>query len=300
MTLANATGLMRTVSSSESFAKLLEQAKSGKNLPSIRTYLHLLEEYSTYMTAANKQKTLALLYEMLMHPEGDVRRAIWPDYGTDSGQQRSQIPERAASCRPRGCDDAHHDGAVGGIGKSLGLLHSPLPPSRPKGIGEACPADFQFPENHLQDLFAHCSREEAQPLLRPLLQRLWQAQGDDRSILVDALYQVPWSYLPEDALAPTVSALGEMLSHGEVQLQLGALRCLEQLRRTRPEAAAQIIARVEAFVPPAGESFLVLDGMRRRVLDQMAPEISGEAVSDLYLSDLKNAIPWTVKLIQID
>ena len=37
-------------------------------------YLRLLEEYSTYMTRANKRKTLVLLYELLMHPDGDVRR----------------------------------------------------------------------------------------------------------------------------------------------------------------------------------------------------------------------------------
>lgn len=300
MTLANATGLMRTVSSSESFAKLLEQAKSGKNLPSIRTYLHLLEEYSTYMTAANKQKTLALLYEMLMHPEGDVRRQSGRIMGqilANSGPKYRK--ERPVAAR----EDVMTPTMMALLEESVSLwdyyiLHC-LHPDRKVSAKHA-----QRISNSLKtickSLFAHCSREEAQPLLRPLLQRLWQAQGDDRSILVDALYQVPWSYLPEDALAPTVSALGEMLSHGEVQLQLGALRCLEQLRRTRPEAAAQIIARVEAFVPPAGESFLVLDGMRRRVLDQMAPEISGEAVSDLYLSDLKNAVPWTVKLIQID
>ena len=54
--------------------QLLEQAKGEKNLQRIRMYLRLLEEYSTYMTRANKRKTLVLLYELLMHPDGDVRR----------------------------------------------------------------------------------------------------------------------------------------------------------------------------------------------------------------------------------
>ena len=47
--------------------ELLEQAKGEKNLQRIRTYLLLLQEYSTYMTKANKKKTLMLLYELLMH-----------------------------------------------------------------------------------------------------------------------------------------------------------------------------------------------------------------------------------------
>ena len=48
--------------------------RAKKNLQRIRMYLRLLEEYSTYMTKANKRKTLVLLYELLMHPDGDVRR----------------------------------------------------------------------------------------------------------------------------------------------------------------------------------------------------------------------------------
>ena len=44
-------------------------------------YLRLLEEYSTYMTKANKRKTLVLLYELLMHPDGDVRRIAGRHYG---------------------------------------------------------------------------------------------------------------------------------------------------------------------------------------------------------------------------
>lgn len=74
LTFANSIHLMATVAASEPFAQLLERAKGAKNTQSIRTYLHLLEEYNTYMTASNRRKTLALLYELLMHPEGDVRR----------------------------------------------------------------------------------------------------------------------------------------------------------------------------------------------------------------------------------
>ena len=83
MALSNAIRFMRMVSTDESLDQLLEQAKSEKSFQQIRTYLHLLEEYSTYMTAENKKKTLALLYELLMHPEGDVRRK--------SGQIMGQI-----------------------------------------------------------------------------------------------------------------------------------------------------------------------------------------------------------------
>ena len=101
LTFANSIHLMATVAASEPFAQSLERAKGAKNTQSIRTYLHLLEEYNTYMTASNRRKTLALLYELLMHPEGDVRRKAGADHGPDPGQQRDPIPERAPRLRQR-------------------------------------------------------------------------------------------------------------------------------------------------------------------------------------------------------
>ena len=74
MTLSGSIRLMRTITTAHSFNQLLEQAKGEKNLQRIRTYLMLLQEYSTYMTKSNKKKALLFLYELLMHPDGDVRR----------------------------------------------------------------------------------------------------------------------------------------------------------------------------------------------------------------------------------
>lgn len=45
---------MHTLSTDQTLEQLLEQAKGEKNLQRIRMYLRLLEEYSTYMTNANK------------------------------------------------------------------------------------------------------------------------------------------------------------------------------------------------------------------------------------------------------
>ena len=60
-------------------------------------YLRLLEEYSTYMTKANKRKTLVLLYELLMHPDGDVRRIAGRIMGKNSGECRPALPQGAAA-----------------------------------------------------------------------------------------------------------------------------------------------------------------------------------------------------------
>ncbi len=300
MTLANATRLMRMVTTDESFDLLLEQAKSEKNLPQIRTYLHLLAEYSTYLTAANKKKTLALLYELLMHPEGDVRQTAGRIMGlilANSGPKyRKERPISARKGAVTPTMMALLDEAVA-LWEHYILLC--LHPDRKVSAKHAMRISNAL-KTICQSLFSSCDAKEAQPLLQPLLRQLWQAEEGDRFVLVDALSQVPWELLPEDALVPTVEALGRMLPSGEVRLQLNALRCLEQLRQHRPSVAPLIQEKVLCFYAQPGEFFLALDCMRRRALGRPMQEIRPEEVSDFYLSNLKNAVHWTVKLVQID
>ena len=292
LTFANSIRLMATVAASEPFAQLLERAKGAKNTQSIRTYLHLLEEYNTYMTASNRRKTLALLYELLMHPEGDVRRKAGQIMGqilANSEIQPQKERPASASEMPPAMVELLEEAVSLWEHYILQCLH----PDRKVAAKHA-----QRIANSLKvicrSLFQHCTREEAQPLT-PLLRQLWQAEGArEQFILADALCQVPLAWLPAEVLPPTAAALGRMLQAGQDSLALAALCCLEQLRLQRPEDGAA------AAAPPAGAAFLALEGMRRRVLGLPMEEIDGQAVSDLYLSDLKNAVPWLVKLVQVD
>ena len=107
LTLDGSIRLMHTLSTDQTLEQLLEQAKGEKNLQRIRMYLRLLEEYSTYMTKANKRKTLVLLYELLMHPDGDVRRIAGRHYGfilanINRNILTADMPAYAAALEPGG------------------------------------------------------------------------------------------------------------------------------------------------------------------------------------------------------
>ena len=300
MTLSNAIRFMRMVSTDESLEQLLEQAKSEKSFQQIRTYLHLLEEYSTYMTAESKKKTLALLYELLMHPEGDVRRK--------SGQIMGQI---LANSGPKYRKERPNSARKGSMTPTMMALLDEsvslwehyillcLHPDRKVSPKHALRISNSL-KTICMSLFSSCDEKEAQPLLTPLLRLLWQAEGGDRFVLVDALSRVPWSYLPPEALFPTIQALGKMALSGDVPLQLNALRALEQLRLHRPEAEKMIANAVRPLHVSPGQHGRVLECMRRRVLGLPMEEISSGEVSDFYLSNLKNAVHWAVKLVQID
>ncbi len=105
LTFENNIRLMHTISTDASFDLLLEQARGERNAQSIRTYLHLFDEYSTYMTSGNKKKLLAYLYELLMSPESDIRRIAGNIMGqilANSGPKYRKelpagVPEQAAA-----------------------------------------------------------------------------------------------------------------------------------------------------------------------------------------------------------
>ena len=66
--------LMDRLTGLRSFAQLLEQARGETDWRRLRAYLGVIESYSLYLRLPQKMETLAFLYELLMHREGDIRR----------------------------------------------------------------------------------------------------------------------------------------------------------------------------------------------------------------------------------
>ncbi len=66
--------LMHRLTSQRSFAGLLELARGETDWKRLRAYLGVFESYSVYLSIPQKVQTLAFLYELLMHREGDIRR----------------------------------------------------------------------------------------------------------------------------------------------------------------------------------------------------------------------------------
>ncbi len=268
MTLSHSIRLMGMVSREESFTQLLEQTKREKSQPGIRTYLHLLEEYNPYLTVENKRKTLALLYELLMHPEGDVRRKA----GQIMGMILANSGPKYRKERPSAALDGEPPPAM------MALLEETVSLWR-QYILQCLHPDRKLSSKHAQrisnslkticgSLFAHCDEKEARPLAEPLLEELRQAEGSDRFVLADALYQVPCAFWPAETLPSMLDALENMLKDGDLSLRLAALRCLERLRTQRPETASRIRSVVENSSAPAGEGSLAFAGMRAGVLGQ--------------------------------
>ena len=93
--------LMNRLTGQRSFASLLEQARGETNWRRLRAYLGVFESYSLYLHIPQKVQTLAFLYELLMHREGDIRRQAAALMGEIiAGFHAGYAKERPADSRP--------------------------------------------------------------------------------------------------------------------------------------------------------------------------------------------------------
>ena len=294
-TLSGSIRLMRAVSIEQSFSRLLEQAKSEKNLHRIRTDLTLFREYSTYLSKQNKKKLLALLYELLIHPDGDVRRTA----GEIMGELLANSGPKYRKERPHGA----HEGAM--TPAMAALLDEAV--ELWKFYMQAClyPDRKYSPKHALrianslkticQSMFAACEEKQAPHLLAPLLAALEAPDDARRFVLTDALCHVPCRYFPQDALPALLGTLREMLQSEELRCRVIAMQLLRHLSAL--DALRGPVSALAAAQPVENEPALAY--LRGDLTGTPQAALSEAEISLLYLSNLKNAVHWTVKLEQI-
>lgn len=300
--LSGSIRLMQMISTDQSFEQILEQAKTEKNRYRIRTYLHLLREYSTYMSTANKKKTLVLLYELLMHPDGDVRRAAGETMGlilANSGPKyRKERPDTAAENAITPAIMALLDESVELWSHYIDLCLFPDLKNSPKHTMRIA----NSLKTISRSLFSACDEKDAGSLMMPLLQRLYDAAGDEqRIILVDALSNIPSRFLSAEDIAHLMQILSQMVSSDDICVQVMAMRCMQHLQLEIPDMVNNAIERIMLpFRPQIGQSERALSYMRVQLLGGIHGLITNEELSRLYLSNLKNAVHWGIKLTQVE
>ena len=273
-TLSGSIRLMRAVSIEQSFSRLLEQAKSEKNLHRIRTDLTLFREYSTYLSKQNKKKLLALLYELLIHPDGDVRRTA----GEIMGELLANSGPKYRKERPHGA----HEGAM--TPAMAALLDEAV--ELWKLYMQAClyPDRKYSPKHALrianslkticQSMFAACEEKQAPHLLAPLLAALEAPDDARRFVLTDALCHVPCRYFPQDALPALLGTLREMLQSEELRCRVIAMQLLRHLRAL--DALRGPVSALAAAQPVENEPALaylrgILTGTPQAALSEAEP-----------------------------
>ena len=301
MTVESNMRLMAAITREQSFDQLLEQARSERNAASVRTYLRILDEYSTYMTDSNKRKTLAFLYELLMHADGDVRRRSGEIMGRilcNAGPAyRKELPGSAPqqALAPAVMALLDHNSELW-----AGYVEQCLFPDRRISAKHAMRIRNSL-KAITESLFRACPQQEAASFARPLLAWLETAGEEGTFCLADALHHVPlYALQPEDAVRLTTHLL-PLPADAPESHAIAVLQLTEHLLPVLPQSAAEQIRN--PLQELARHGAFAVSYLASRICDRLwpgnHPALCGD-VAQLYLSNLKNAVHWTVKLVQID
>ena len=282
--------LMSRLTGQRSFAQLLELARGETNWRRLRAYLGVFESYSLYLHIPQKVQTLAFLYELLMHREGDIRRQAAALLGEIiGGFHAGYAKERPAGSRPdpRGVTDLDQWKLY--LDKIIYPDHKLMPQHR-RWIGYT----LKFV---VASLLQHAAERE-ELFLTPLFSYYRRPDRlDDATAfqLLDAAVSLPDTvYVRHGAL---LLRFAETLSvRQDVQVRTAAVLLLDRLHRSSPRSAGAL--RVLARMDCGGSTTLRL--LREDVLQDGAPiTLPDDAVSEIFLDNLKTATPWITKQANI-
>ena len=282
--------LMSRLTGQRSFARLLELARGETNWRRLRAYLGVFESYSLYLHIPQKVQTLAFLYELLMHREGDIRRQAAALLGEIiGGFHAGYAKERPAGSRPdpRGVTDLDQWKLY--LDKIIYPDHKLMPQHR-RWIGYT----LKFA---VTSLLRHAAGREER-FLAPLFSYYRRPDHlDDATAfqLLDAAVSLPDTvYARHGAL---LLRFAETLSvRQDVQVRTAAVLLLDRLRRSSPRSAGAL--RALARMDCGGSTTLRL--LREDVLQSGAAiTLPDDAVSEIFLDNLKTATPWITKQANI-
>ena len=282
--------LMSRLTGQRSFAQLLELARGETNWRRLRAYLGVFESYSLYLHIPQKVQTLAFLYELLMHREGDIRRQAAALLGEIiGGFHAGYAKERPAGSRPDPRAVTDLDQWKLYLDKIIYPDHKLMPQHR-RWIGYT----LKFV---VASLLQHAAGREER-FLTPLFSYYRRPdQLDDATAfqLLDAAVSLPNTvYVRHGAL---LLRFAETLSvRQDVQVRTAAVLLLDRLRRSSPRSAGTL--RALARMDCGGSTTLRL--LREDVLQDGAPiTLPDDAVSEIFLDNLKTATPWITKQANI-
>ena len=280
--------LMHRLSDQSSFAAIMEEARGETNWMRLRAYLSIFETYSIYLHQEQKQLMLSLLYEQLMHREGDIRRQAAPSWGTSWPASTPATPRRSpppragpGSARPwTGGGVSSQDPLPGpqtaALPQALDQLHpqaghSTLLPQRgrSRGLSGGVPQSLRSPEK-LDDSTAFTLLDSATSLPLPLCSAQRMRNPLPRP-------------LPPPLPAVRAAAL-ELLEASAGAADPAPLR--------RPSALA--VGTAEPC--PDAERVCCAAGAPQ---DDAVGALEDEDISEIFLENLKAATPWLIKKFNI-
>ena len=296
--------LMHRLSRERLFVGTLEAARGEKDPGRIRAYVSVFREYFTYWTVEQKEQTLEFLYELLLQPDGDIRRQAAGLMGRILSKflsgYRKELPQGAA---PSPQEDRPFELWAEYLEK---LIH----PDRRLTPRQISMIRYQA-KTAADALLGGCSDRDF-PRFSELLFRHYQNPAAEDPEGAFALMNTALN-LPMERISPRDAAhladyAAWWLETGEAPQKAAAMRLSRRLLPVLEEDSPQrkAVARaVEAADCSASVPLLYLQSRLGKLLGLdvsglLALLDQGEAAGGVFLDNLKTATPWVLKAVGVE
>ena len=292
--------MMRRLSHEGLFSDLLEKARSEKDWAKVRTYLCILEDYFTYLSANQKIQTVYFLYELLLHPEGDIRRQAAALMGQVMAKFSLRYKKELPSSAPQ---EAVEQTQFALWAQYLNLLFYPDHKLTPQQTSH-----IRFTAKLVVSAtLENCAPQETEQFLSVLLSHYQSPHVEDEGAalaLTDTLCYLPLKLLTEERAEQVAAfALAQCRGHSP-SLQAAALQFFFRASQTLPESHP-LRSALERLRQE--ELTFALPSLRYRYArvcgvpaEQAMEALTNEEVSDILLDNLKTATPWMIKVVNVE
>ena len=296
--------LMHRLGHEQLFGNTLEAARGEKDPARLQAYVSIFEEYFTYWNASQKQQTLEFLYELLMMPDGNIRRRAAALIGRILAAFRLGYQKEPPADAPL---DPEEDLPFQLWAEYLARLIDPDRRLTPRQISM-----IRYQAKTAADaLLMNCSDADAPRFAGELFRHYRRpelVEADAAFALLDTVLSLPLERVSGEDLHLLTSFAVWWLKWGGLPQKAAALRLFRHLLTAldpHGPDAADITAAVAAaecqgstpllFLQAHLGAMLGLDvSAQRAVLDRQ------DAVSSVFLDNLKSATPWVLKAVGVE
>ena len=296
--------LMHRLGHEQLFGNTLEAARGEKDPARLQAYVSIFEEYFTYWNASQKQQTLEFLYELLMMPDGNIRRRAAALIGRILAAFRLGYQKEPPADAP---PDPEEDLPFQLWAEYLEKLIDPDRRLTPRQISMI---RYQA-KTAVDALLMNCSDADAPRFAGELFRHYRRpelVEADAAFALLDTVLSLPLERVSGEDLHLLTSFAVWWLKWGGLPQKAAALRLFRHLLTAldpHGPDAADITAAVAAaecqgstpllFLQAHLGAMLGLDvSAQRAVLDRQ------DAVSSVFLDNLKSATPWVLKAVGVE
>ncbi len=288
--------LMSRLTGQRSFASLLEQARGETDWRRLRAYLGVFESYSVYLSRSQKVQTLAFLYELLMHREGDIRRQAAALMGEIIARFHAGYAKESPADRP---PDVREDADLDQWRLYLNKL---IRPDRKLMAQHRRWISFTL-KMVVNSLLEKCPAERRNLFLEEFLRyyrRPERLEDETAFQLLETATALPVEVLADPQRYDLLAFAQALSGRRDVTVRTAAVLLLDYLRSA--VSTQDVLLNALREVNCSGCGTLAL--LREQAVSDVAGRggslfLPREAVSEIFLDNLKTATPWILKEVNI-